>query len=157
MKTMLTGIRLKKSAAYKDLIAIILIGVPLLAFASIFHMFERFAKFHQRYGVGPIDDLIIVFSLLAIAFAIFSLRRWRELQRALGNVKTLQGLIPLCASCREIRDDVGYWNHLEFYIETHTEAELVHTICPKCLQKLYGAPRSAEGRFSTSVFEGIGK
>ncbi len=157
MKKMLTGIRSKKSAAYKDLVAIILIGVPLLAFASIFHVFERFAEFHQRYGVGPIDDLIIVFSLLTIAFAIFSLRRWRELQRALGNVKTLQGLIPLCASCKEIRDDVGYWNHLEFYIETHTEAELVHTICPRCLKKLYGMSRSAEGRFSTSVFESIGK
>ena len=157
MKNKWRGIKLKHSAAFKDLVVIIVIGIPLLAFASIFHVFERFAAFHQKYGVGPIDDIIILFAALAIALAVFSLRRWRELQKALGNIKTLQGFLPICASCKKIRDDVGYWNRLEFYIETHSEAELTHSICPKCLKRLYGITSPVGKKTSGSVLEGIEK
>jgi hypothetical protein len=155
MKIKSRGIKLKHSAAFKDLVVIIVIGIPLFAFALIFHVFERFAAFHQKYGVGPIDDIIIVFAVLAIAFAVFSLRRCRELRKALSNIRTLQGLLPICASCKRIRDDVGYWNHLEFYMEAHSEAELIHSICPKCLKKLYGIPRPVDKKSSGSVPEGI--
>jgi len=151
------GIKSKHSAAFKDLVVIIAIGIPLLVFVSIFHVFERFAAFHQKYGVGPIDDFIIVFAALAIALAVFSLRRWRELQTALGNIQTLQGFLPICASCKKIRDDVGYWNQLEFYIETHSEAELTHSICPKCLKRLYGITSPVDKKFSGSIPEGIEK
>jgi hypothetical protein len=129
---------LKSSAAFRDLIVIISIAIPLFAAASIFHAFERFAEFHQKYGVGPIDDFIIAFALMAIALALFCIRRWREVQKSLARIVTLQGLIPICASCNKVRDDVGYWNRVEFYIESHSQAELYHTICPKCLKKLYG-------------------
>ena len=61
----------------------------------------------------------------------------RELQRALGEVKTLRGLLPICASCKNIRDDKGYWNKIEFYIADRSEAEFSHSICPDCAQKLY--------------------
>ncbi len=60
-----------------------------------------------------------------------------ELQEALKNIKTLRGLLPICASCKKIRDDKGYWNGLETYIHQHTEAEFTHGICPECMQKLY--------------------
>lgn len=60
-----------------------------------------------------------------------------ELKAALGEVKTLSGLLPICASCKKIRDDKGYWNQLEYYIEAHTKAMLTHGICPECVQKLY--------------------
>jgi len=49
----------------------------------------------------------------------------------------LQGLIPICASCKRIRDDKGYWNRVEIYIEEHSEAEFTHDICPECANKLY--------------------
>ena len=49
----------------------------------------------------------------------------------------LQGLIPICASCKKIRDDKGYWNRVEIYIEEHSEAEFTHDICPDCVKKLY--------------------
>ena len=55
-----------------------------------------------------------------------------ELSRALANVKTLRGLLPMCATCKRIRDDRGYWNKLESYITEHTMAELTHGICPEC-------------------------
>jgi len=151
------GVRLKNSAALKDLIVLVSIGIILVAFASIFHVFERFAEFHQKYGVGPIDDFIIAFAALAIAFAVFSLRRWAELQKALANIVILQGLLPICGSCHKTRDDAGYWNQLEFYIETHSEAELFHTICPVCLKKLYGIIRPAGEKISGSISERIKK
>jgi len=55
-----------------------------------------------------------------------------ELKDALRNVKTLSGLLPICASCKQIRDDNGYWNQIESYIKTHSEAEFSHSICPNC-------------------------
>jgi PAS domain S-box-containing protein len=59
-----------------------------------------------------------------------------ELKTSLENVKTLGGLVPICAHCKKIRDDKGYWNQLEKYILDHTDAKLTHGICPDCA-KLY--------------------
>jgi PAS domain S-box-containing protein len=61
----------------------------------------------------------------------------QELQSALENVKTLQGLIPICANCKKIRDDKGFWNQVESYISQHTDAKFTHGICPECAKKLY--------------------
>lgn len=60
-----------------------------------------------------------------------------ELQSALNKVKLLSGLLPICASCKKIRDDNGYWNQIESYIKDHSEAEFSHSICPDCVKKLY--------------------
>ena len=60
-----------------------------------------------------------------------------ELQEALAKVKTLSGLLPICSSCKKIRDDKGYWNQIETYIRQHSEAEFTHSICPKCAKMLY--------------------
>ncbi|RJR35495.1 MAG: PAS domain S-box protein [Desulfobacteraceae bacterium] len=60
------------------------------------------------------------------------------LRRAqMAEVKKLRGLLPICASCKNVRDDKGYWNQIEVYIRNHSEAEFSHSICPKCAQKLY--------------------
>jgi PAS domain S-box-containing protein len=61
----------------------------------------------------------------------------RELQEALAKVKKLSGFLPICASCKKIRDDKGYWNQIEEYIRDHSEAEFSHGICPECMKKLY--------------------
>lgn len=60
-----------------------------------------------------------------------------ELQEALRRVKTLSGLLPMCASCRKIRNKEGAWQHLESYIRNHTEADFSHGICPECRLQLY--------------------
>jgi len=60
-----------------------------------------------------------------------------DLQDALANVKSLSGLLPICANCKKIRDDKGYWSQVESYIQTHTEATFTHGICPDCVKKLY--------------------
>jgi PAS domain S-box-containing protein len=60
-----------------------------------------------------------------------------ELQEALAKVKTLSGLLPICASCKKIRDDSGYWKQIEAYIREHSDATFTHGLCPECVKKLY--------------------
>ncbi len=60
-----------------------------------------------------------------------------QLQEALSRVKQLSGLLPICASCKKIRDDQGYWHQVEAYVRDHSEAEFSHSICPDCARRLY--------------------
>ena len=61
----------------------------------------------------------------------------KELEKALSEIKTLRGILPICASCKNVRDDKGYWNQIESYIRDHSEAEFSHSLCPECAKKLY--------------------
>ncbi len=61
----------------------------------------------------------------------------KELREAVANIKTLHGLIPICASCKKIRDDEGYWNQISDYLSKHTDLVFTHSICTECAQKLY--------------------
>jgi YesN/AraC family two-component response regulator len=63
--------------------------------------------------------------------------RNQELQEALDQVRTLRGLIPICQSCKKIRDDQGYWHQVEDYVESHSDAAFTHGLCPDCSRKLY--------------------
>ena len=60
-----------------------------------------------------------------------------KLQETLSQVKQLTGFLPICASCKNIRDDKGYWNQIESYIKDHSEADFSHSICPDCAKKLH--------------------
>lgn len=60
----------------------------------------------------------------------------QELQIALENIKTLRGLLPICAYCKKIRNDQGYWEQVETYIKSHSLADFTHGICPDCMKKL---------------------
>ena len=61
----------------------------------------------------------------------------KELERALINIKQLSGMLPICASCKKIRNDKGYWEQIEAYFQDHSEVEFSHSICPECTEKLY--------------------
>ena len=67
-----------------------------------------------------------------------------ELKEAMAEVKRLSGLLPICSSCKKIRDDKGYWNQLEAYIRDHAEVEFTHGICPECQKKLYSELKSVK-------------
>lgn len=69
-----------------------------------------------------------------------------DLKEALDNIKTLTGLIPICANCKKIRDDKGYWNQLETFIEKHSEALFSHGVCPDCAEELYGDTKWFQNR-----------
>ena len=64
-------------------------------------------------------------------------RMIQELNEALSKVKLLRGLLPICSSCKRIRDDHGYWQQVEKYVQEHSEAEFSHAICPECMETLY--------------------
>jgi len=88
--------------------------------------------------------------ILGIAGLVFGAHRWRVRQlqereavlarrvdEALSQLKLLSGMLPICASCKKIRDDSGYWNQIESYIHEHSQAEFSHSICPDCMVRLY--------------------
>ena len=60
-----------------------------------------------------------------------------ELRSTLRKLRTLSGLLPICSSCKKIRDDKGYWNQIETYIRQRSEADFTHGICPTCAKRLY--------------------
>jgi hypothetical protein len=61
----------------------------------------------------------------------------RRVEQALRDIQQLKGLLPICASCKKIRDDGGYWSQIETYVSNHSGAEFSHSICPDCLTNLY--------------------
>jgi YesN/AraC family two-component response regulator len=61
----------------------------------------------------------------------------QDLQKSLANVKSLSGLLPICAGCKKIRDDKGYWSQVETYVQKHSEATFTHGLCPDCIKKYY--------------------
>jgi hypothetical protein len=89
-------------------------------------------------GIRLVSFLIIT---LALANIKGHLARERELsaqlREALDQVKELRGLLPMCVGCKKIRNDQGYWEHVDLYIRSHTHAEFTHSICPECARRLY--------------------
>jgi ABC-type phosphate/phosphonate transport system substrate-binding protein len=86
-----------------------------------------------RFALIVLMISVLIISLLTLWLVISK----HELQKALAEIKTLHGILPICASCRKIRDEVGAWHQLETYISRHTDAQFSHGICKECAQKLY--------------------
>ncbi len=99
---------------------------------------------HPRFTQTSAFLALCAFALVALGFGMQQLRvrrlrrRQTELDRivreAVAQVKVLSGLLPICASCKKIRDDEGYWNELEVYIDHNSEASFSHGICPGCAE-----------------------
>ena len=103
------------------------------------------SQFIGEIHSGPIymgDEVVGVRGMLrditSSKQAEVALKQERDnLQDALAEVKTLSGLLPICAHCKKIRDDKGYWNQIEAYISDHSEADFSHSICPECAKNIY--------------------
>jgi len=94
----------------------------------------------QDYLVkGQFEATLLIRSL---KYAIERKRLNQELREALATVKQLSGLLPICASCKKIRDDTGYWTQVEEYIEERSEASFTHGLCPDCVRRIF--PEYAE-------------
>jgi hypothetical protein len=90
--------------------------------------------------------IVVIEAAWTIAFLLLNAERveW-ELRDALAHVKVLRGLLRTCSWCRKVRDDHGYWQQIERYVEQHSEAELSHGICPDCAALLHSEAQAAKG------------
>lgn len=91
------------------------------------------------FAIGVVIIIIAAFIFIIVSDPIIKkiYNTNQELTEALNNVKKLSGLLPICASCKKIRNDEGYWNNIETYIREHSEANFTHSLCPDCVRKLY--------------------
>ncbi|NDY41666.1 response regulator [Dissulfurirhabdus thermomarina] len=89
----------------------------------------------QDYLVkGQVDSTLLARSL---RYAIEREKLVRRLHEAIDQIKTLRGLLPICAACKKIRDDQGYWTQIEDYLARHSDAEFSHGLCPECAREIY--------------------
>jgi len=124
---------------------------PATDFIPILHLSATYQDSESRvkgleggadsYLTHPVEPLVLIASIRALLrIREGEAKREKliqELQEALSKVKLLSGMLPICSSCKKIRDDKGYWNQIEAYIRDRSEAEFTHGICPECMKKLY--------------------
>lgn len=105
---------------------------------------EDVARGFEAGGVDYITKPFEALELQARVTCHLAQKRWSdaeraliaELEAALANVRTLSGLIPICAWCKQVRDDQGFWQQVESYVAEHSRAEFSHSVCPDCLPRL---------------------
>lgn len=112
--------------------------------ATIWELSDILAGHVFSHPVIPIWNAGVRLSFFIII--VFLASRWKaaydkqqqiilELQKALEEINVLSGLIPICSYCKNIRDDEGYWQQVESYVQAHSDADFTHSICPDCLEK----------------------
>lgn len=110
-----------------------LLRIPVLLIMAVFYgVFAEMVRKERRQKAGLIDYIAALKQAEEEREKLI-----RQLQEALASIKTLSGLLPICYSCKQIRDDKGYWNQIETYIHDHSDAQFTHGICPACVAKLY--------------------
>lgn len=143
---------------WRDLIVIIACSTIVFIVSSYYDVFEAVIEYTRKHENWEIDELITVAIILLFGFIVFSWRRWMELRRevdkrieaekeknatiselkeALAEIKTLSGLLPICSVCKKVRNDKGYWEHVEKYIAMRSSAQFTHTMCPDCHKEYY--------------------
>lgn len=119
-------------------------SIPVIFMTALDDVADKLAGF----GAGGVDYITKPFQRVEVLARInthVALRKKdqernrliAELKEALDQVKTLSGLLPVCAKCQKVRDDTGYWSRLETYISAHTDANVSHGLCPDCMEALY--------------------
>jgi PleD family two-component response regulator len=117
---------------------------PVIFISALDETFDKV----KAFSTGAVDYITKPFhaeEVLARVTAHITIRNQQklleahnaELQEALAKVKLLSGLLPICANCKKIRDDEGYWQDVAVYVRDHSEADFSHGICPGCLKELY--------------------
>ena len=128
------------------------IGFALIFFGMLVDITDNFEYLDRFVIIGDtvfqsfLEKVIgYGFGFLFLAFGIW---KWmpkisehkrmtqKKLEKAIDDVKILSGLIPICSSCKNIRDDEGYWNQIETYIDEHSEAQFSHGLCPDCSKRM---------------------
>ncbi len=112
-------------------------------FSTSGFLYEHGVKINLRKFYIALSIALGIVAILSVAVVWITRvnrkirKQARSLEKALGEIKVLRGIIPICASCKKIRDDKGYWNQVEQYISERTDVEFSHGICADCARKLY--------------------
>ncbi len=131
---------MKKQALASKIEILIIVFLSILVFflSGRFDLLEKIMQFVHAHENYELDELIPVFIFLVFAFFFLFVKRSRKLIKADREIKHLQGIIPICSVCKKIRDEEGFWQQIESYISSHSDAEFSHGICNDCAQKMYG-------------------
>jgi hypothetical protein len=147
----LSFVGIRASVPIGELLTILLFGLIAFIWSAHYDILEAFFIYSRGHEKWNLDELLITFAGLFIAIFLFSINRWREtiiseqklqhrneeLESALAEIRHLRGILPICSSCKKIRDDKGYWHQVEAYLLDHSEIEFSHGICPDCFKRLY--------------------
>ncbi len=146
------------SGARKDFLVIAAGAVAVFAVSSAFDLFDKVIGWIYRHDTWQLDELFTVAIYLVFAMWAYGWRRHRELQEQVqrreraeaekarlipelesvrADVAVLQKLIPVCSSCKRVRDDQGYWNRVEEYMKTSYHARFDTGMCPECARRIY--------------------
>jgi len=116
--------------------------ISVYGFSNLVGHYFKLISFYLIYKAIIVTGLVKPYDLLfrKIKKSEKELRLERDnLQKALAEIKTLRGILPICSHCKKIRDDRGYWNILEKYIQKYSDAKFSHSICPECVKEHYPA------------------
>ena len=152
----------EKPASLKDLVVIIVCAVGVFVVSAWFDIFNKIVAWMYSHDTWQLDEVFTVALYLVCAIAFYAWRRHRELveqtyqrekaeaekaqltprlEMALADVTRLKKLVPMCSSCKRVRDDKGYWDQVEAYVEINFSTRLDAGICPECAAKLYRSER----------------
>ena len=125
---------------YCGIIFLLFSGILLIRFYFILSRWDLPPVYLESGGFEPVFFMIFQITYVLITFFLLVMvnkRLLEDKEKALSEVRILTGMLPICASCKNIRDDQGYWKQIEDYLHTHSEASFSHSICPNCAKKLY--------------------
>ena len=130
---------------------IFLSSIPIYFISMRFDLLERLLEISNKHEAWEIDELFVVCVFLALSMSVFGflqlrkvkkseqalLAKNKDLSEAMSERKQLRGILPICAYCKKVRDDVGYWHQIDAYLSTRTEVLFSHGLCPDCSKRLY--------------------
>jgi uncharacterized membrane protein YcjF (UPF0283 family) len=149
----------RNSRAFRDLIILIVVSLLTLAGSLWIDPFARTVSWIYQHDNWKMDELFTFVLVLVIALAVYSWRRWHELEEEIRQrqkvqdlnrelavslettrteVRTLRGILPICESCQRIQDGANSWITLELYLQAQSQTRFAHGLCPECARKAYG-------------------
>lgn len=134
-----------------ELLIVGALGICVYILSARYDLLEAMVSLSRLRENWELDEFLTVSLFCVLAFTYFAVRRWKELgkserdllrlnqelRKSLSEIKQLRGILPICANCKKIRDDEGYWRQIEAYVHEHANVEFSHSICPDCMKKLY--------------------
>jgi hypothetical protein len=154
------------SRAFHDLVALVIISALTLSASLLIDPFARAVAWLYNHDNWKLDELFTLVLVLVIGLAIYSWRRWRELETesrdrkraqehnreltvTLENTRSeilaLRGILRICESCQRIQDGTNSWITLELYIQAQSNARFAHGLCPTCARQVYGRTSQTVG------------